>query len=548
MPEIPPYELERQIGQGGTANVYLARQPSLSRSVALKVLPPYFAQDDDLVSRFKREATAIAGLRHPNIVQVYDFGRAADWFFLAMEFVPGGSLQERLAADTCLPVPRAVALIRAVAEGLDHAHERKIVHRDIKPSNILLTPDDEAVITDFGIVKMLEGSQATRSGSAGIGTAEYMSPEQSQGEPVDARTDLYALGVVFFELITGRLPFTGDNPMVTMHRHVYEEAVSPAMFNHAVSPEIADIVLKLLKKDPAKRYASGRELSAALSIWDDRSPAAALSIDARPTLLRQDTRLVGHDSRDIDTGKPETGNIREVIRREHEGREKTPVVPERPRLDWRRFLPGSGHQALLVVAVLLSLAATGYGFGRLFVFAAPERADVKAAHVAAQEKPDTSRAGSESTPSVMRRGIDAATRTARKSIVSSATVPALQELAVDPLQFTLTIGQSARFVALGIGTSGETLTPAVDWDISDGDLAAVEPSGIVTALAAGWVRVSAVASREGQGQLLAAATLTIVAPVEAPTPPHRSNRSSKARPPVRPLEPLEPEIELSVGN
>ena len=543
LPEIPPYELERQIGQGGTATVYLARQPSLSRSVALKVLPPYFAQDEDLVSRFKREATAVAGLRHPNIVQVYDFGRAADWFFLAMEFVQGGSLQERLVAESSLPVPRAVTLIRQVAEGLNHAHDRKIVHRDIKPSNILLTPDDEAVITDFGIVKMLEGSQATRSGSAGIGTAEYMSPEQSQGKPVDARSDLYALGVVFFELITGRLPFTGENPMVTMHRQVYEEAVSPAMFNQAVSPEIADIVLKLIKKDPAKRYASGRELSVALSVWDDRSVGAPLSIDARPTLLRHDTRLVGPRK---GGDAPETGDDdpREAVRRER-AREQAPVVHERPSVDWRRFLPASGYQTLLVALVLLSLAGAGYGFGRLFLFAGPDEADVKEARAAVQEKTDISSA------SPGRVEADTTTRTATEPTASSATVPALSELAVKPSPFTLTVGQSAGFVAVGLRTDGETLTPAVDWTVSNDNLAVVGSDGVVTGLAAGQVAVSAVVSHEGQGQLVGAATLTVVAPVAAPITQPRPYRPRPAAlaPPLEPEpEPVGPEIELSIGN
>ena len=546
LPEIPPYELERQIGQGGTATVYLARQPSLSRPVALKVLPPYFAQDEDLVSRFKREATAVAGLRHPNIVQVYDFGRAADWFFLAMEFVSGGSLQELLAADGCLPVPQAVTLIRQVAEGLDHAHERKIVHRDIKPSNILLTPDNEAVITDFGIVKMLEGSQATRSGSAGIGTAEYMSPEQSQGEPVDARTDLYALGVVFFELITGRLPFTGDNPMVTMHRHVYEEAVSPAMFNQAVAPEIADIVLKLLKKDPAKRYESGRELSTALSIWDDRSVVAPLSIDARPTLQRHDTRLVGGESKGAGADMLETiDDPREAVRRKQADGQEAPLVSVRPGIDWRRFLPASGYQALIAVLVLLSLAGAGYGAGRLFLFAGSGEADVKAARVGVEQKADAPTASPEVDSDLLMEA-NATTRTATESIASSTTPPAVHKLVVNPPFFILTVGQSTRFVAVGLGTDSETLTPAVDWDVSDDSLAAVGSNGIVTALAAGQVRV--LASLEGQGQLVGAATLTVVAPAAAaPVAPSRPYRPRAVVPSPSP-EPVEPEIELSIGN
>ncbi len=548
LPEIPPYELERQIGQGGTATVYLARQPSLSRSVALKVLPPYFAQDEDLVSRFKLEATAVAGLRHPNIVQVYDFGRASDWFFLAMEFVSGGSLQELLAADGCLPVPQAVTLVRQVAEGLNHAHERKIVHRDIKPSNILLTPDNEAVITDFGIVKMLEGSQATRSGSAGIGTAEYMSPEQSQGEPVDARTDLYALGVVFFELITGRLPFTGDNPMVTMHRHVYEEAASPAMFNQAVAPEIADIVLKLLKKDPAKRYESGRELSAALSIWEERSAVAPLSIEERPTLQRYDTRLVGGEPKDTGADSFETGDPREAVRLAQANRRKAPVVPARPGVNWRRFLPVSGYQILLVALVLLSLAGAGYGFGRLFLFARSSEADVKAVRAAVQRKVDVADTSPEAD-SDKQVGVNATSRTATESIAPSTTLPAVHELAVKPPLFTLTVGHRAGFVAVVLRTDGETLTPPVDWDVSDDSLATVESNGIVTAHAAGQVRV--VASLEGQGQLVGVATLTVVAPAAIPVAPYQTYapRAVAPAPPPEPVESeSESEIELSIGN
>lgn len=543
LPEIPPYELERQIGQGGTATVYLARQPSLSRLVALKVLPPYFAHDEDLVDRFKREATAVAGLRHPNIVQVYDFGRAADWFFLAMEFVQGGSLQELLGGNTGLPLPRAVALIRQVAEGLDHAHDRKIVHRDIKPSNILLTPDDQAVITDFGIVKMLEGSQATRSGSAGIGTAEYMSPEQSQGDPVDARTDLYALGVVFFELITGRLPFTGDNPMVTMHRHVYEKAISPAMVNPAVPPEIADMILKLLKKDRGERYASGRELSAALSIWDDRSAQLPLSIDARPTLMRRDTRLAapavpGSDraSEDADDGP------REALRRERANRQEPPEAPRRVPVDWRRFLPASSHQALFVVAVLLLLVGTGYGFGRLLFFSGAKGGDGVVA-AAARESAPGSRESAGETASIKMAATTRTTQAAQEPAPSTTPTPVLIELAVKPSLFTLTVGQSAGFAVIGLDADGETSTPAVEWAVSDSHFAVAASNGVITAVAAGQVIVFAAASQEGLGELVGTATLTVVNPVQTPAARPRSYRP---RPTV--TAPIEEEIELSIGN
>lgn len=255
VPQISGYEIVAEIGRGGMATVYKALQPSLKRYVALKVLPPYFAHDEEFVARFKHEALAVAKLRHPNIVQVYDFHEEEQWLYLAMEYVPGGSLKEWLSKEKRLSLKAAVKLVMEVAQALHHAHEKGFIHRDIKPSNILLGEEKQAIISDFGIVKALEGTNLTRNASINIiGTSEYMSPEQARGDVVDRRSDIYSLGVVFYEMLTGLPPFVSQSPVSVIHQQIYEPPRPLREINQAVPEELELIILKLLNKNPDFRF------------------------------------------------------------------------------------------------------------------------------------------------------------------------------------------------------------------------------------------------------------------------------------------------------
>ena len=260
MIEINDYDVIEEIGRGGMATVYKALQPSLNRYVALKVLPPHFVHDEEFVIRFRREALAVAKLQHQNIVKVYEFHDDGELFYLVMELIEGGSLSELIKKGTTLPLKFTADVTAQMGEALHHAHQNGFVHRDIKPSNILLDLDRRAVLTDFGITKAVEGTRLTKTAAFSGGTSEYMSPEQAKGIEVDGRTDLYSLGVVWYEMVTGRCPFEKENPFAVIHSQIYDEPPKPSEFNPELDPKVEEIILKLLEKDADDRYRDGLEL------------------------------------------------------------------------------------------------------------------------------------------------------------------------------------------------------------------------------------------------------------------------------------------------
>jgi serine/threonine-protein kinase len=260
---VGPYEVRDQIGQGGMATVYRGYQTSLNRYVAIKVLPIWMAQDSQFVQRFRQEALAAGGLRHPNILTVLDAGTFEGQHYIVMDYASGGTLADRLRTGPMAP-DQAAELIAQIADALDHAHRRGIVHRDIKPSNILLDEDGRPLLADFGIAQAMgTGPRLTQSG-ASIGTPEYMSPEQSQGERVDGRSDIYSLGIVLYQLLTGRVPFQATTPVATLYQVVHEPPPPPRRFNPNIPAYLENIILRALAKQPEQRFASAREMADAL--------------------------------------------------------------------------------------------------------------------------------------------------------------------------------------------------------------------------------------------------------------------------------------------
>jgi beta-lactam-binding protein with PASTA domain/tRNA A-37 threonylcarbamoyl transferase component Bud32 len=257
------YRVEARIGQGGMAEVYRGFDPVLGRTVAIKVLLPQFARDAGFVARFRREAQAAARLNQPNIVGVYDTGADGDRQYIVMEFVEGRTLAEFLAGGRTLTPMQAVDLTQKVAAALASAHAQGIVHRDIKPGNVMVTRDGTVKVMDFGIARMQTDITAPQTSSV-IGTPAYLSPEQAQGQAVDARSDLYSLGCVLYELLAGRPPFTGDTPVAIAYKQVNETPVPPSAHNPDVPPRLDAVVMKCLAKNPANRYQTAEELSADL--------------------------------------------------------------------------------------------------------------------------------------------------------------------------------------------------------------------------------------------------------------------------------------------
>ncbi len=285
------YRILAPLGQGGMARVYRAYQESLDREVAIKVLPPWYAADRNFVERFNLEAKLVARLSHPNIVTVHDASEQNGHLYIVMQLVDGGTLKQRLdqlhtqgqAMDAIEVVPIFVQL----ANALNYAHEQGVVHRDVKPVNVLMDRPGRPILSDFGIAKVLASTKdsLTRPG-AGVGTPEYMSPEQCLGGAVDGRADIYALGVLLFEALTGQTPFLGDNYPALAHSHIYEAPPRPAILNPAISPLLEQIILTALMKNPVQRYQRASDMAEALEHTQLRLPTGHhIAIHQQPPVM-----------------------------------------------------------------------------------------------------------------------------------------------------------------------------------------------------------------------------------------------------------------------
>lgn len=259
------YRIVERIGAGGMATVFKAYQPTLDRYVAVKVLPAYHARDPIFVKRFVQEARSVAKLAHPNIVQIHDFGQGEqdNITYIVMEYVDGGTLKDRL--KQALPVPEAINFIIQAAEGLDCAHRNGIIHRDVKPANMLVRKDRHLLLSDFGIAKLLEQSTSLTRVGTGIGTPQYMSPEQGMGQKVDRRSDIYSLGIVLFHCLTGHVPFAADSPLTVTVKHLNEPLPVEHLNAEGVPSPVIQVVQKMTAKQAGDRYQSADSLIEALT-------------------------------------------------------------------------------------------------------------------------------------------------------------------------------------------------------------------------------------------------------------------------------------------
>jgi serine/threonine-protein kinase len=279
--QLGPYRIIEPLGEGGMAAVYKSYQPGMDRSVALKVLPRHFASDPQFLARFIQEARVIANLEHQNILPVYDFGESDGYTYLVMRFVDGGTLADLLQRER-LSLPQVRHVVSQVGGAIAYAHARGVLHRDIKPSNVLIDATGNCLLGDFGLAKMAEGnSRLTQTGGI-MGTPAYMSPEQGLGNPVDARTDIYALGVILYEIVTSRLPFLADTPVALILKHVHDPLIPPRIHNPELSEGFEQVILKALAKSPADRFATAGEMVGAVCTALRDVGDATLTPAARP--------------------------------------------------------------------------------------------------------------------------------------------------------------------------------------------------------------------------------------------------------------------------
>ena len=350
---IGKYDIVERLGKGGMAEVYKGYQKNLDRYVAIKVMHAFLITEEDFLNRFRREAQAMAKLSHPNIVGVYDFDvYGENSYYLVMEYINGGTLKEKLdemaANGEKMTLEETIRICTEMANALAYAHRRQMVHRDIKPANIMLDDIGKAILTDFGIVKLVGNqSMAYTATGALIGTPSYMSPEQALGKPGDERVDIYALGVLLFQMVTGKLPFLADTPLAVVMKHVNEQPPLPMEFNPDVPLDLQEIILKALAKNPDDRYASAKEMANALSAVNLDGPKASAgyvpaTTPSSPTLSSPKTE---------DTAPGQTA-VSETASTANTGSGTAVSSPPRP--PW--LYAGIGLIALLIVGGILALS------------------------------------------------------------------------------------------------------------------------------------------------------------------------------------------------
>jgi eukaryotic-like serine/threonine-protein kinase len=258
------YRVEARIGSGGMGEVYRGVDTVLDRTVAIKILLPQFARDANFVDRFRREAQAAARLNHPNLVGIYDSGADGETQFIVMEFIEGRTLADFMSSGGRFDVAHAVEVAEKICDALAFAHIAGVIHRDIKPANVMVTRNGEVKVMDFGIARIVAGPQTAPQTSAVLGTAAYISPEQAQGLAVNGRSDIYSLGAVLYEMLTGRPPFTGDSPVAVAYKQVNESPVLPSIANPEVTPLLDAVLMRALAKNPANRYQTADDFRADL--------------------------------------------------------------------------------------------------------------------------------------------------------------------------------------------------------------------------------------------------------------------------------------------
>jgi len=374
--QLGAFQIVEHLGEGGMASVYKAYQPRMDRYVALKVLPRYFSQNPEFVSRFSLEARVIAKLEHLHILPVYDFGESDGFTYLAMRLLEGGSLSDLLREHGKLPLPEINRIIAQVGGALDYAHQQGVIHRDIKPENVLTDAFDNCLLTDFGIAKMIEATAHLTHTGGILGTPSYISPEQGTGKPIDHRSDIYSLGIVLYRMTVGDLPYKADNPMGIVFKHCYEPIPLPCESAPDMPESLERVILKALAKEPDERYSTVGEMVGALQ------EVVGASAVSEPVQERVETSPVAPIEKSEPPPPEPLESEKPATARKSLDEEETMLEPAAPKT--RRKLPW-----VVVVQVFLALVIVAAWFWTqkmkpaspvnafLYVKTEPEKADVK---------------------------------------------------------------------------------------------------------------------------------------------------------------------------
>ena len=338
------YEIIEVLGRGGMSTVYRARQVSIGREVAVKVLAGELAREADFIERFIKEVQLISRLEHPHILPVIDYGESENTAYLVMRLVNGGSLAERIRRGA-LSVAEVTRTLREIGSALDYAHRQNVIHRDLKPSNILLDSDGNSYLTDFGVAKLMtDASHLTTTGHV-MGTPAYMSPEQGLGLQIDGRADVYALGVILYEMMLGRRPFTADTPPALIFQHVYQPPPRPTLFRADLPQAVEDVMLMALAKRPEERYQTALELASAFLEAVAQAPTPASGVQA----------MVAHVIEAAPGSPPDSGSTAGVVTQPLNG--TPPTVISQPTPSARAALRKAGSRRFAIIGVVVAAVA-----------------------------------------------------------------------------------------------------------------------------------------------------------------------------------------------
>jgi len=362
--EIGKYRITERIGRGGMAEVYLGVHTHLDRPVAIKVLHGHLVEGGDFIERFKREAKAVANLRHPNIVQVYDFDIQDDLIFMVMEYIDGINLQEKLVdlgkRGERLPITQVASIVNDIASALDYAHTLGMLHRDVKPSNIMVGKDGKAYLTDFGIAKIIGDNKLTATGTL-IGTPAYMSPEQGRGEELTEESDIYSLGIVAFEMLTGRVPYDAQTPIGIVHKQISDPVPRITELVQDVPVSAQEVIDRALAKTPANRFSSAEELVGALRLALEALEATD-EVMVRPTMEMAPAEHEVLTAPTVSMEADQNTQAEELVQATAVETAAVPEVPRGRKLSTGAWL-GAGAVVLVVAAVLLTVVFPVFPLG-----------------------------------------------------------------------------------------------------------------------------------------------------------------------------------------